>query len=183
MADFRTIAQRTLNEVTESLARTDPRQFPDFLEALTKRRSVLLTGEGYCAGVVRVFAHGLSRLGIDARVVGESTTPGVKLGDLLVVVTEGGDSGVMAQRVTGARGQGASVAVVTGEARSRLLTEAQMIILLPGPTRTPFSSQTTTDGQSLVFAEAAMLYLDAVVKALAEQISRRDIRDVGLSLD
>lgn len=120
MEDFRKIVQRTLNEVTESLSRTDPRQFLELVEALSKRRGVLVAGEGACGGVVRVFAHGLSRLGVDARVVGESTTLGAKLGDLLVVVTESG-SGLMAQRATAARNQGATVAVVTSEARSKLL--------------------------------------------------------------
>ena len=182
MEDFRKIVQRALNEVTESLSRTDPRQFPDLVEALSKRRSVLVAGEGACGGVARTFAHGLTRLGVDARVVGESTTLGAKLGDLLVVVTESG-SGLMAQRATAARNQGATVAVVTAEARSKLLGEAQIGIVLPRPTRTPFTAQSETGYLSPIFAEAAMLYLNAAAQALAGQISQRDMRDPGVGLD
>lgn len=183
MEDFRTIAQRTLNEVTDSLGRTDPKRFLDLVEALGKRRSVLVTGEGFSGGVVRVFAHGLSRLGLDVRVVGESTTLGVKLGDLLVVVTESGGSAPAAERVKTARNQGASVVVVTGDARSKLLADAQLGIILPGPTRTPFTAQGPAGTPSLVFAEAAMLYLDATVRALAGQIDRRDLREPGAGLE
>ena len=183
MEDFRTIAQRSLNEVTESLGRTDPKRFLDLVEALGKRRSVLVTGEGFCGGVARVFAHGLARLGVDARVVGESTTLGVTLGDLLVVVTESGKSELAAARVTAARNQGASVAVVTGDARSKLLADAQLVIILPGPTKTPFTPQVPAGTPSLVFAEAAMIYLDAAVRGLAGQVDRRDVREAGVGLD
>lgn len=183
MEDFRTIVQKTLNEVTESLARTDPRQFLEFLETLAKRRSVLVTGDGPCAGVARAFANALVRLGMDVRVVGESTTLGVKIGDVLVVVTESGSSAVMADRVKAARNMAATVVVLTADARSKLLVDAQVRIILPGPTRTAVTPETATASLGLVFAEAAMLYLDAAVRALAGQVSRRDWREPGATLD
>jgi len=183
MEDFRTIGQKMLNEVTESLSRTDPRRFAEFVGALSQRRRVLVAGEGYSLGVVRGFAHALSRVGVDARVVGESTTPGVKLGDLLVVVSESGGGGVMAQRASSARGQGATVAVVTADARASVLSNAQIGIVLPGPTRTPFTPQAAAGTDGLVFAEAAMVYLNAAVRGLAGQLPRRDYRDAGPGLD
>ena len=130
-----------------------------------------------------MFAHALARLGLDVQVVGESTTLGAKLGDLLVVVSESGSSVLMAQRVSSARGQGASVVVLTREARSGLLGEAQLGIILPGPTRTAVTVESTTGGLPLVFPEAAMLYLDAAARALSGELSRRDWREGGVSLD
>ncbi|GEM_PF-5839618 len=183
MADFRTIAQKMLNEVADSLARTDPKRFEAFVETLSRKRTVLVAGDGYCAGVARVFAHALARLGLDVRVVGESTTLGVKLGDLLVVISESSGSSLMAQRTSSARAQGVSVVVLTQDARSVLLGEAQLGIILPRPTRTAVTVGGADGELPLAFPEAAMLYLNAVVRGLAQGISRRDWREGGVSLD
>ena len=183
MDDFRTIAQKVLNDVTDSLGRTASRSFVELVEALSKRRTILVAGEGRLAAVARAFAHTLAGLGRDIHVVGESTTPGVRLGNLLIVLTESGTSPLMAQRVAAARRLAASVVVITAEGHSDLLRHADVGIVLPAPARTPFTPQSAGGTLSLVFSEAALLYLDAAARALAGQVSRRDLRDPGSSLD
>lgn len=183
MDDFRTIAQRMLNDVSDSLGRTSARNFLDFVEVLSGRRSILVAGEGRLTAVARAFAHALARLGRNVHVVGESTAPGVKLGDLLLVLTESGSSSLMAQRVATARRLAASVVVVTAEGHADLLRHADIGIVLPAPVRTPFSAESPPGTSSLVFSEAALLYLDAAVRALAGKLSRRDFRDPGSTLD
>ncbi len=183
MDDFRSIAQKLLNDVTDSLGRTDPRSFLKFVQALSKRRTILVAGEGRSAAAGRAFAHALADLGRDVHVLGESTTPGIKLGDMLIVLTENGSSPLMAQRVTTARGLAASVTVITAEGHSKLLRDADPGIVLPPPARTPFTTESAPGARSLVFCEALMLYLDAAVQALAQGLSRRDFRNPGASLD
>jgi len=183
MEDFRSIAQKMLNEVTDSLGRTNARSFVALVEALSKRRTIVVSGEGGAGGVARSFAHALARLGRNVHVVGESTSPGVRIGDLLVVLTESGTSALMVERVAIARRLAATVAVITADGHAPLLAEADVRVILPAPARTPFSPESVPGNTSLVFTEAALLYLNAVVRALTGQMSRHDIRDAGTSLD
>lgn len=182
MDNYRAIAQGILNQVTGCLSTADPQTFARLAQALAGQRAIFVAGEGRAEAVGRAFASALARLGRDVHVVGESTATGIGSGDLLFALSPGGASPVTAGRLDLARRVKATTVVITGDANAPILEKADLaVVLLPG-TRTPYSDSPGA-GAYLLFAQALMVYLDALVIALAQATGRNSFSVPGIPLD
>ena len=62
----------------------------------------------------------LMQIGLDAYVVGETTTPSVEKGDLLIVASASGETGSVCMTAQSAKKQGADLIVISSAAESTL---------------------------------------------------------------
>jgi 6-phospho-3-hexuloisomerase len=157
-------------ELEPVLARVDRGELEETVRALEEAPRVFVTGEGRSGLMARAFAMRLMHLGLTAYVVGETTTPAVGPGDLLVAVSGSGTTGHTVQVAQSASAAGAQVQAVTSDPESPLGQLARTRLVLPAATkhRRPGEAPSIQPLSSL-FDQATHLTLDAVCLILAER--------------
>lgn len=100
---------------------------------LTSARSIFVYGAGRSGIIGRAFAMRLVQTGLTAFVIGESVTPIVRAGDLVVIFSNRGESQSSLQTANIVRREGADLIVVTARATSKLAHAASLLLLLEFP--------------------------------------------------
>ncbi|MGY3566077.1 6-phospho-3-hexuloisomerase [Sinomonas sp. RB5] len=157
-------------ELEPVLARIDRDELEGTVRALEEAPRVFVTGEGRSGLMAKAFAMRLMHLGLTSYVVGETTTPAVGPGDLLVAVSGSGTTGHTVQIAQSAAGAGARVHAVTSDPDSPLGRLGSARLVLPAATkhRRPGEPPSIQPLSSL-FDQATHLTLDAVCLILAER--------------
>ncbi len=157
------------SELTE-IAERVPREEADALaRAVKKAKRVFVSGMGRSGLMCRAFAMRLMQLGVTVHIVGETTTPSIKRGDLLIVGSRFGRSGTLRHHVKIAHEEGARVAVVTMDKKTPLAKQADLIATIPveegGPSKQPMGT---------LFEQSLLVYLDSVVILLKRLLRRTE---------
>ncbi len=148
--------QRVLGEV--------PAEGPERLaEAVLATDRVYVAGGGRSGLMARAFAMRLMHLGLSSYVVGETTTPAIRGGDLLIGCSASGETHVTVVVAQVAQEAGASVFAITATPDSPLASLADEMILIPGPSKRgrQWPGRSAQYGGSL-FEQALLVLLDAV---------------------
>jgi 6-phospho-3-hexuloisomerase len=153
-----------------SIARALPREKADALAAEVHRaRRVFVAGMGRSGLMMRAFAMRLMQLGVETFIVGDTTTPSIAKGDLLVVGSRFGRSGTLQHFAAIARREGARVAVVTMDPATPLARDAEAVAPIPvregGPSRQPLGT---------LFEQSLLVYLDAVVILVKRRLHKTE---------
>jgi len=151
-----------------------------FIEALLGARRVFVYGLGRSGLVARMFGMRLVHLGREATIVGDTTTPAIRAGDLLVECSRTGRSPILRHGVNLAHREGAKAVAILGERDTPLGRLADSVVRLPvevahGEGDQPMGS---------LFEQALHLYLDCVVLRLMErlQMTAEDMERVHSNL-
>ncbi|MDF2713974.1 MAG: hxlB [Paenibacillus sp.] len=177
--------KQTLNaivaEVTEAVSQADERQATVFVERMAEARKIFIAGNGRSGVVGKAFAMRLMQAGLTVFVVGETITPSIGKGDLLVVISGSGNNVALGGCMRKAKGACARTALITASADAPLAGFADCCLLLPAIVKE--SSGMSRHGSSLQplgsqFNQCAQLVLDAVV---IEVINKLDIDPASLA--
>ena len=132
-ATFRAAVQYVGQAVTRALE-----ELPDETLLLTVTLihgapTVFVYGAGRSGIVARAFAMRLVQTGIPAFVIGESVTPIVKRGDLVIIFSNRGESQSSLQTANIVRREGANLVVITARPTSKLAHAANHVLPLRFP--------------------------------------------------
>ncbi len=119
--------------VGKVLAHVDPTVIVRILELLRKAPKVFVYGAGRSGIVGRAFAMRLVQGGLSAYVIGESVTPIVQQGDVVVIFSGQGESYSSIQTANIVRRQGADLIVITARESSKLAHTATVLLPLDFP--------------------------------------------------
>jgi 6-phospho-3-hexuloisomerase len=163
-------ALRIADELRRTLTHTSREEGLALVEAILAARGVFCSGQGRSGLMVKAFAMRLVHLGLNAHVVGETTTPAIGPGDLLVAATGSGRTRTTLAIVEAAQERGARVACLTAQPDSPIASAANLVVELHGPI-----SGHAPDGKSIqppgsLFEQALLICCDAVVMALIERL-------------
>jgi 6-phospho-3-hexuloisomerase len=157
---------RELAEIAASLPRGEAEALA---RAVRDARRVFVSGMGRSGLMMRAFSMRLMQLGVTVYVVGDTTTPSIAKGDLLVVGSRFGRSGSLTHYVRIARREKARVAVVTMVPDTPLGRTADYVATIPvaegGPSRQPLGT---------LFEQSLLVYLDAVVLLLKRLLHKTE---------
>ena len=162
---FRGEATAILDEQADAIARTDETQVLALIAAIQQAKRIFLLGEGRSGLVGRMFAMRLMHLGHAAFVVGETTTPAIDSGDLLIAISGSGETGGVVLLAESARRAGARVATVTANAESRLSSLSDLIVLVP--TQHKLHGSTSRQYGGSLFEQVTLLLFESVISMLA----------------
>ncbi|MEM2926747.1 MAG: 6-phospho-3-hexuloisomerase [Candidatus Bathyarchaeia archaeon] len=174
-----------LDSIRSALEAIDPTQVEDMLNTLviTKARGnkVLIVGVGRSGLVGRAFAMRLMHLGFDVYVLGETITPAMGKGDLVIVISGSGSTTIPVTAAAIAKKANAKVLAITSFPDSSLGKMAEKIVVIRGRRREPrevdeyFSRQLLGEHEPLaplgtIFEDTCMIFLDAVVVELMKRL-------------
>lgn len=153
------------------LSRVPEAQVQEFADRVRDARHIVLFGMGRSGLVAKTFAIRLAHLGVDAYVVGETTTPPIDRRDLVVLVSGTGETYSVVLTGQIAKDLGAPVACLTADVDSRLAGLSDLVVeLRPDPD----DQKAHLAPLGTLFEDAALVFLDGVVALMMEQMGESE---------
>ena len=188
---FSDAAEEILGGISEAMRGLDLSQVGGMLEALliarSERGKILVVGAGRSGLVGKAFAMRLMHLGFNIYVMGETITPAVEEGDLVVVISGSGSTTLPIAAAKMAKSLGAKVLAVTSHPTSPLGMIADLVVNVPGREMIAredeyHSRQLLGDHEPLapmgtMFEDSCMVFLDSMI---AELISRVGVSEEAM---
>jgi len=151
-----------------------------FITTLLNAQRIYVMGAGRSGLVAKAFAMRLMHLGLEAFVVGETITPALKAGDIMVVFSGSGRTKTVADIAETAKEIGAKICLISSNADSRIGKISDCIVIIEhqrdavGDDGAEFEiRQMMGDHKSFaplgtLFETTSMIFADAVISRLME---------------
>lgn len=123
-------ASTVLSEITKLLEFLDSREVIDFAKDIVKANRVFVAGSGRAMLLSKCFAKRLSHAEVDVSVIGETTTPPVAAGNLVIVASCSGKTVVPLAIATKARQMGAKLWAITACLDSPIANQCNRALIL-----------------------------------------------------
>lgn len=154
------------DEITNTAAKIDAHELAGLAGHLTQGGRVFVAGAGRSGLVLRMAAMRLMHLGLTVHVAGDTTTPAISTGDLLLVASGSGTtSGVVKSAETAAKA-GARIAAFTTNPDSPLAALADALVIIPAAQKTDHGSSVTRQYSGSLFEQVLFLATEAVFQSL-----------------
>jgi len=165
-------ALRIVQEIEKAVRGVSDREAGLLLDRLQKAERIFCAGAGRSGLMVRSFAMRLMQMGIECFVVGETVTPSIGRGDLLLVGSGSGETKGLLHMAEKARDIGAEVALVTSRRDSSIGTQADLTVILPGTTaKVAGSSVSTVQPRGSLFEQVLLVFLETLVVMLMNRMN------------
>ncbi len=169
--------RRNINEILAEmrgcLGEVDPEGIERLTDAVLKADRIYVAGGGRSGLMARAFAMRLMHLGLVTYVVGETTTPAIRAGDLLLACSASGETHVTVVVSEVADEAGARVFAITATPDSPMarLADETIVIAAPSKRRDRGAGQSVQYGGSL-FEQSLLVLLDAVSAEIGRRLGR-----------
>lgn len=167
----------TTTEVFDSLAdiqqeivgvagRIDERELADLAVQIRNADRVFVAGAGRSGLALRMAAMRLMHLGLTVHVAGDTTTPAITAGDLLLAASGSGTTAGVVKAAQTATQAGAYVAAFTTNAGSPLAELAGSVVVVPAAQKTDHGSNISKQYSGSLFEQVLLLATEAVFHTL-----------------
>ena len=151
-----------------------------FIRELLNAKRVYVIGAGRSGLVAKAFAMRLMHLGLQAYVVGETITPALNRGDVIVIFSGSGRTNTVADLAETAREIGGRICLITSNADSRIGKIADSIVIIEQhrdavtdeaaefEVRQMMGDHKSFAPLGTLFETASMIFADAVISRMME---------------
>jgi 6-phospho-3-hexuloisomerase len=154
------------DEIEDTVDKIDEQQLAVVTGQLGLADRVFLAGAGRSGLVLRMAAMRLMHLGMTVHVAGDTTTPAITSGDLLLVASGSGTtSGVVKAAETAAKA-GARIAAFTTDPGSPLADLADALVVIPAAQKTDHGSGVSRQYSGSLFEQVLFVTAEAVFQTL-----------------
>lgn len=172
--------QEIMNELGRSTPLLDAKEAEALVALVHEADKVFVAGAGRSGLMGRAFAMRLMHAGKEVYVVGETVTPGIGEGDVLVLGSGSGETRSLVAVAEKAKSAGAKVAAVTLAPESMLGRLADLAVKLPGaPKSRSDEGSPTIQPMASLFEQTLLLFYDSVILRLMELTGQTSSRMFG----
>lgn len=174
--------RKILQKITDITDRINPEEFTKFVQTIKNAPRVYVVGAGRSGLVAKAFAMRLVHLGIKVFVVGETVTPALREGDILLAVSGSGRTALVIETAKAAKALKGKVVAITSDPDSPLAQLADLVVVIPsktlpkqyfhyevgelmGPSLTPLGT---------LFEVSTLIFFEACVAELMRQLGVRE---------
>ncbi|MGD1060106.1 MAG: 6-phospho-3-hexuloisomerase [Methanomassiliicoccales archaeon] len=168
---MREAASYIVNEAQRALEAVDDKAIEQFVDAIIGAKKIFAYGVGRSGLVAKAFSVRLVQMGLDVHIIGETTTPIVEAGDLVIIVSNTGETMSAIQTANIVGRIGAKVALVTSNAHSKLASASSIVVEIPvrrdenRPKLAPLGT---------LFEASSFLLLDSLVPVLMQKLDQTE---------
>ncbi|RAX44694.1 6-phospho-3-hexuloisomerase [Arthrobacter sp. AQ5-06] len=162
----RTLVQEEISAVFQ---RVDPAQVGALVTELRLADRIFVSGAGRSGLVLKMAAMRLMHLGLTVHVVGETTAPAVRAGDLLLAASGSGTTAGVVKAAETAAAHGARVAAYTTSSGSPLAAIAAAVVLIPAAHKTDHTSAVSQQYSGSLFEQVLFTTTEAVFQSLWDE--------------
>jgi len=164
--------EQIITELKNTLLEVDRGSIEELSDAIVQARRIFLAGVGRSGLMLKCFAMRLMHLGLKAFVVGETTTPSISQGDLLIIGSGSGETGSVAVFAREAKKHDARIGLITIFPNSTIGKLADVTISIDAPTSKNPTGNQAVSVQPLgnLFEQSLLLLLDGIVIRLMDKL-------------
>lgn len=166
------IAAKAAAELSQTLAGIEPARVDALMDEITKANTIFLAGAGRSMLALRAFAMRLMHVGFCVYLVGDTVTPALQAGDLLIIGSGSGETGGLVNMAKKTRQLGGRLAVISIFPESTLGKMADVMVRIPAYTdklpESPENRRCILPGGSM-FEQGIMVLGDSMILPLSEK--------------
>jgi len=151
-----------LQEQSQLAENLDYTQFNLLISGIQQAGSIFLTASGRSAYSMRAFAMRLMHLGLRVYFTGDTTTPAIKKGDLLIAASGSGTTSGVVKAAQTAKTVGAQIISITTNKLAPLALLSDYMVCLPAPDKQNHAGNISRQYAGSLFEQAVLLITDAV---------------------
>jgi 6-phospho-3-hexuloisomerase len=166
--------RESFDYILKSIAKTlenEVENTDQFVEWIISSRKIFVYGVGRSGLIGKAFAIRLVQMGVDVYFVGETITPIVEEGDLVIIVSHTGETMSAIQTANIVRRVGARVITITAHPHSKLATASNTTIIIHPPKD---EERKRLAPMGTLFEDATLIYLDTIVAMLMEKLGQSE---------
>jgi len=142
-----------------------------FVDCIISSRKIFIYGVGRSGLIAKAFAIRLVQMGLEVFFIGETVTPIVEEGNVVVIVSYTGETMSAMQTANIVRRVGAKVVSITANAHSKLAGASNLVILIDPPKD---EERKRLAPMGTLFEDATLIYLDGIVSMLMEKLAQSE---------
>ena len=155
-----------LNENTQLAKKIDLESLIPFINFIQKSERIFIIATGRSGFAMRSTAMRLMHLGLVVYFVGETTTPAIRKGDLLISASGSGTTATIVRVAEKAILAGAEVVALTTNLSSSLAKLANHVVLIPAAEKEDHGGAKSKQYAGSLFEQFLLLLMDAVFQSL-----------------
>ncbi|WP_316751440.1 6-phospho-3-hexuloisomerase [Pedobacter gandavensis] len=164
--EVRNNLEMILMENTWLLKQIDFNEVATFTNTIKTANNIFIIAAGRSGFAMRSAAMRLMHLGLNAHFVGETTTPAIKQGDLLIAASGSGTTSSIVKAAEKAKSVGATVVALSTQTTSLLANSADQLILIPAAEKEDHEGSRSRQYAGSLFEQFLLLLTDAVFQSL-----------------
>ncbi len=161
-----------MSEIDSVLSYVKPEEVRDFIELFeehTPINKIVVAGAGRMGYAARGFAMRLGHMGYKAWMLGDSTVPHIGKGDLLIVASGSGNTQTIYDISNRAALNGADIALITNNPKSRIGKLASRIIQLPNGSNKDSNERESQQPMTTLNEQCLAILLDTIVLGIMDK--------------
>jgi 6-phospho-3-hexuloisomerase len=147
----------------------NPQEIDVLVHKIKAAKRIFIMAAGRSGLALKMAAMRFMHLGYSVYVVGETVTPAILEGDLLLVASGSGTTSTVLSAVEKATKQKASVVAITADSKSRLAELAENILLINAATKTDFGISVSAQYAGTLFEQFTLFILESVFMSLWQE--------------
>ncbi len=167
-----------MNESTDYILKAIERTFESdieqtekFIDSILASKKIFIYGVGRSGLIAKAFAIRLVQMGLEVFFIGETITPIVEEGDLVVIVSYTGETMSAIQTANIVRRVGATVVTITASDHSKLTSASNVVVRILPPKD---EEKRKLAPLGTLFEDATLIYLDGIVSVLMEKLGQSE---------
>lgn len=164
-------SKEIIKELECTLLQVCNEQAENLVSSILDSKRIFVAGAGRSGFMCKAFAMRLMHMGFESYVVGETVTPNIEKGDLLLIGSGSGTTGSLLSMANKAKRMGVSIALVTISPQSSIGEIADIVIKVPAPTPKLERDSRFKSIQPMgsLFEQSLLIFLDAIILRLMEE--------------
>ena len=155
-------------ELRNASSQVGEEQLDEFIKSIESHKRIFVYGTGRTGLMLKALAMRIMQLGYNSFVIGETTTPSVGKGDLLIVASASGETQSVCNAADDATKQGVDVIVITGSQESTLSKNHKPLIQID--TSTKFSeSKASIQPLGSLFEQMLLIIFDGIILKMSSK--------------
>lgn len=171
--NFNSLIKENLHKILEESLKladqVDPQQIDVLVSNIKAANRIFVMAAGRSGLALKMAAMRFMHLGYSVYVVGETVTPAIMEGDLLLVASGSGTTSTVLSAVEKAAKQKARVVAITANADSTLAKLADNIVLIKAATKTDFGVSVSEQYAGSLFEQFTLFILESVFMSLWQE--------------
>lgn len=162
--EIKEILQKITEELSQCFADLDEKQLKELESYIYKANKIFVAGAGRSLMMIRGLAMRLMHMGFQSYVVGETVTPAIEPGDLLIIASGSGATGSLVVMAEKCKKIGADLALITTMPDSPIGNKADCIVeVKAATTKSDANARKTFQPGANTFEQSVLLIGDAII--------------------
>ncbi len=158
------ILSMVTKELNDTFSNLKEEQLVTFQEKILEANKIIVAGAGRSLMMIRGFAMRLMHMGFVAYVVGETVTPAIEKGDLLIIASGSGSTGTLTIIAEKCKKIGAELALITTNSDSPIGKLADLVIEVnAATTKSENNAKNSIQPGANTFEQSVLLIGDAII--------------------